>query len=134
MGGLETPNSGADSVATKSLTWMPYAKPTRRIHDSGFRMFEVGYILVDDTKKVVLYSGTDAISQDLGGLLRSEEKFLLRMDMNREGYIRFFTFEGALKWRNWVGSDASLLLGEWQPKADDDIVYLHNPPKEDVTV
>lgn len=106
------------------LAWMPYAKPTRRVHDSGFRMFEVGYISTDDTKKVVLYSGTDAISQDSGALIGRSEKFLLRMDMNRKGYVRFFTFDGDIKWRDWVGSDASLELGAWQPKADDTVIDL----------
>lgn len=41
--------------------WEPYFKPTARVHSSGFRCFECGYLQIGDknkaVKKVVIATG-----------------------------------------------------------------------------
>ena len=34
--------------------YCPYVKQTRRKHDSGYRMFEVGYVNKNDTKDIIV--------------------------------------------------------------------------------
>jgi len=45
--------------------WEPYFKPTARVHSSGFRCFECGYLQIGDknkaVKKVVIATGVDHI-------------------------------------------------------------------------
>ena len=70
----------------------PYIKPTRRIHDSGFRMFEVGYCWKKDGKFIKQEIGncSDHIwirGFDFLGDLPLEA---INIDLTREGYIRFF--------------------------------------------
>ena len=33
--------------------WEPYFKPTARVHSSGFRCFECGYLQIGDKNKAV---------------------------------------------------------------------------------
>lgn len=75
----------------------PYIKPTRHVHDSGWRTFEVGYILeMKDnkvSKKEVLGEYSDHIFQDYMMLVGETKPFCLNMDLTLDGYIRFFIHE-----------------------------------------
>ena len=46
--------------------WEPYFKPTTRVHSSGFRCFECGYLQIGDknkvVKKVIIAIGVDHIT------------------------------------------------------------------------
>ena len=50
-------------VMGASGIWEPYFKPTARVHSSGFRCFECGYLQIGDknkaVKKVVIATGVD---------------------------------------------------------------------------
>lgn len=83
-------------------TKTPYIKPTRYMHDSGFRTFEVGYITKMSDKntvleKIVLCSCSDHIYQDYG-ILVGNSTFCLNMDLTRDGYIRFFVHGNIVVW------------------------------------
>ncbi len=76
----------------------PYIKPTRRVHESGFRCFEVGYILKMSkdnkvAKKQVLGEYSDHIFQDYMMLTGETKPFCLNMDLTMDGYIRLFTHD-----------------------------------------
>ena len=81
----------------------PYIKPTRYVHDSGFRIFEVGYILeMDNNNKVkrkqVLGRCSDHIYQDYMMLIGETKPFCLNLDLTKDGYIRFFSYGKELVW------------------------------------
>jgi len=85
------------------MTKQPYIKPTRFVHDSGFRCFEVGYILKMSNKntveeKQVLGTGSDHIYQDYMMLIGETKPFCLNMDLTKDGYIRFFSHKEELCW------------------------------------
>lgn len=72
--------------------WYPYFKPTRRIHgDSGYRVFEIGYIHHDQKTKVVIGSCCDHIWN-----YNKTPKF--NMDLLRNGCIRCHEVNLGLKW------------------------------------
>ena len=83
-----------------------YIKPTRYKHDSGFRCFEVGYILKMDYKnnkvveKKVLGTGSDHIFQDYMMLIGESPRFRINMDLTCDGYIRIFSHGGQIVWDN----------------------------------
>lgn len=95
----------------------PYIKPPHRIHDSGHRMFEVGYCWEQDGKfiKRVIGSRSDHIwirgYEFLGDLLLES----INIDLTREGYIRFFVHnEGKskgceLRWSDEQGLSTMIL-------------------------
>jgi hypothetical protein len=78
-----------------------YIKPTRRVHDSGYRIFECGYHTTDDDVQVL---GT------CSDHIRSYEELMLNMDLTRKGYIRIWSNKGDLEWDAWIGSTATLRL------------------------
>lgn len=85
----------------------PYIKPTRRMHDSGYRCFEVGYIIKMDEKgrvveKKVLGMGSDHIHQDYLSVIDGNP-FSLNMDLTKDGYIRFFSYGKQLEWDSEFG-------------------------------
>jgi hypothetical protein len=89
----------------KKIDRFPYIKPTRYKHDSGFRTFEVGYILkmTDDNKvaeKEVLGSSSDHIYQDYGMLITNQKSFCINLDLTVDGYIRFFSHNDELEWES----------------------------------
>lgn len=83
---------------------LPYIKPTRRIHDSGFRCFEVGYIIQEDGEErpEILGNGTDHVHTDFMALIEGP-RFGINIDLDRKGYIRFFSHEGDLVWNSSIG-------------------------------
>ena len=73
----------------KKIIELPYIKPTRRIHSSGYRIFEVGYCWEEGGKfkHRVIGGHSDHIKIDN-----------INIDLTRKGYIRFFVFaEGKSK-------------------------------------
>ena len=93
--------------------WEPYFKPTRRIHDSGFRCFECGYLQIGDDKKVekkvIIGVSVDHISNWLsnGGPLC--EGSSIDMDLLRDGHIRVFNHKHQLFWSLPGWSDAEIV-------------------------
>lgn len=91
--------------------WEPYFKPTTKIHDSGFRCFECGYLVMGDdkkaAKKVVIARGVDHISNWLfsptGG-----DGVEFDMDLLRDGNIRLFNHKYPLFWEIPGFSDATI--------------------------
>ena len=85
-----------------------YIKPNMYRHESGFRCFEVGYLIlgrdnkVDD--KLVLGKYSDHIWNDKG--------FELSMDLTLDGYIRIWNNGGIVWWGSteFTTSSASLEL------------------------
>lgn len=90
----------------------PYIKPTRRKHDSGFGVFEVGYCKSNGgyvTEKMILGERSDHIyftnmfdevdivdiaARKIGAGYKPRKRgkgtFHLNMDLTLDGYIRFF--------------------------------------------
>lgn len=86
--------------------WFAYIKPTRRKHESGYRMFEVGYIRHDESEKVVLGSCTDHI----WNMRMLGQRF--NIDLLNNGCIRFHADQGVM-WDNneWAVSTMGLEAG-----------------------
>ena len=84
---------------TKEYT--PYIKPTRYIHDSGFRRFEVGYCKIGEDNKVVdkkvIGTATDHIW--IENLMSTDKNVNISLDLTRDGYIRFYG-DKQLRWEN----------------------------------
>lgn len=90
-----------------------YIKPTRFVHDSGYRMFEVGYILeMGDDKKVkrkeVLGNCSDHIFQDYMHGEHGGKYYSLNFDLTKDGYIRIWSHAGQLVWEDMPLSSAQL--------------------------
>lgn len=93
--------------------WEPYFRPTTRVHDSGFRCFECGYLQIGDDKKaarkVIIGTNVDHISNWLfnGGPLG--EGTNIDMDLLRDGHIRVFNHKYQLFWSLPGWSDAEIV-------------------------
>ena len=77
-------------------TEYPYIKPTRRVHDSGYRCFEVGYCWQENDDKFHSRSiGThsDHIWIRAFDFLNDLPIDSINIDLTREGYIRFFVHD-----------------------------------------
>ena len=88
--------------------WEPYFRPTRRVHDSGFRCFECGYLIMSGNaraeKKVVIGTYVDNISNaDFDGSIQE-----IRMDLLLDGNTRLFNHRYALFWDIPGWSDARI--------------------------
>lgn len=90
-----------------------YMKPTRHIHDSGYRTFEVGYCTMDKTNrrisdKHILGQCSDHIwnwSYSNDGLILQ-----FNMDLTLDGYIRLFNDSKIIWWKSmdFVVSSAAI--------------------------
>lgn len=91
--------------------WEPYFRPTTRVHDSGFRCFECGYLQIGDDKKakrkVIIGTNVDHISNWLFSL--SDEGRRFDMDLLRDGNIRIFNHKQKLFWSLPGWSDAEIV-------------------------
>lgn len=90
-----------------------YIKPTRHVHDSGFRTFEIGYILEMDNKNRVkrkekLGEYSDHIYQDYMNKYEGKNIFALNFDLTMDGYIRIWSHEGEVYWEAIPMSSAEL--------------------------
>lgn len=97
---------------------MCYIKPTRYIHDSGFRTFEVGYCTPGKKnnidKKLVLRVGSDHIHTDYMALIDGKRGFGINMDLTLDGYIRIWGSERqCVVWESMPMSSAELTLKEY---------------------
>ena len=99
----------------------PYIKPTRRVHDSGYRLFEIGYCEVEGARvarKRVLGECSDHIWVRSMGCLGDAPIESLNIDLTRDGYIRFFVHDEGrakgyhLKWQNDIALSSSILVLE----------------------
>lgn len=98
-----------------------YIKPTRYRHDSGYRTFEVGYVLEMKDRKVekkkVLGQYSDHIYTDFFAGIQNggKQPFGINMDLTLDGYIRIWSHAGDLEWENGfdnIFSSAQLNLKE----------------------
>lgn len=91
----------------------PYIKPTRYVHDSGFRCFETGYCEIEGARAVnieTLGRCTDHfwimnLMDSLTATRGPGDHRTLRdinMDLTKNGYIRMFSNEEGMKLR-WDG-------------------------------
>ena len=87
----------------KEVQWFPYIKPTRRIHESGYRIFEVGYVNRDQKRKVIVGECSDHVA------LWDHKS--LNVDLLKNGCIRFHSHLPGLHW-GIVASSAFLKIGE----------------------
>ena len=92
------------------MRWEPYFRPTTRVHDSGFRCFECGYLVAGDDnkaiKKVVIARGVDHITNWL--FSPTGEAVAFDMDLLRDGNIRIFNHKQPLFWDIPGFSDATI--------------------------
>lgn len=92
------------------MRWEPYFRPTTRVHDSGFRCFECGYLVTGDDnkaiKKVVIARGVDHITNWL--FSPTGEAVAFDMDLLRDGNIRIFNHRQPLFWDIPGFSDAAI--------------------------
>ena len=90
--------------------WEPYFRPSTRVHNSGFRCFECGYLKIGPDnkaeKKVVVARGVDHISNWL--FSPAGETTAFDMDLLRDGNIRIFNHQRPLFWDIPGFSDASI--------------------------
>jgi hypothetical protein len=82
-----------------------YIKPTRHVHESGYRTFEVGYFEIGKNRKLknklVLGEYSDHINLDYLTTLLENKAIPLNMDLTLDGYIRIWNYDGEgneLKW------------------------------------
>jgi len=71
---------------------LPYVKPTSRVHNSGYRMFEVGTCIrkLGDARiesKVIHSTGSDSINIAYDRLPGGRA---IQFDLTKDGYICFF--------------------------------------------
>ena len=81
-----------------------YIKQTMRRHESGYRVFECGYLLAEEgekpTKKIVISEGTDHVATDVLGLADFNKAININLDLTLNGYIRIFTRSNKpIKWQ-----------------------------------
>ncbi len=89
-------------------TWEPYFRPTRRVHDSGFRCFECGYLIMSGyaraEKKVIIGTNVDNISN-----FDFDSEVEVSMDLLLDGNIRLFNYKNSLFWDIPGWSDARII-------------------------
>ena len=89
----------------------PYIKPTRYVHDSGYRSFETGYCEIEGSNAVnieVIGRCTDhmwfMVMSDIPGYSSPEDEIRdVNMDLTKNGYIRMFSHSED-KMLAWEGS------------------------------
>lgn len=96
-----------------SDTWEPYFRPSTRVHSSGFRCFECGYLQIGDDnkakKKIVLRTRVDHITTEYGLDFIRSTKINIDLDLLRDGNIRVFHHNDQLYWNALLSSDAFII-------------------------
>ena len=92
--------------------WEPYFKPTTRVHSSGFRCFECGYLQIGDKnkaiKKVVIAIGVDHITTSWSLTIAKGAPQEINLDLLKSGEVRIFNFKERLYWSIPGFSDAHI--------------------------
>lgn len=88
--------------------WEPYFKPTTRVHDSGYRCFECGYLQIGAknkaVKKIVIATRVDNImNSDWSRVLQE-----IHLDLLKSGEIRIFNNVKRPYWAILGFSDAHI--------------------------
>lgn len=93
--------------------WEPYFRPSTRVHSSGFRCFECGYLQIGDDKKakkkIVLRTRVDHITTEYGLDFIRSTKINIDLDLLRDGNIRIFHHNDQLYWNTLLSSDAFIV-------------------------
>lgn len=110
-------------MANNRQVWVPYFKPTRRLHDSHYRCNEVGYVqmtypTIRMEKKVVLGTGVDHISNYN---FTHSRKTGINIDVSKDGYIMFCNLESPLWWYVPGFSDAYITDSSEFAISDEDL-------------
>lgn len=98
--------------------WMPYIKPTRFKHESGWRIFEIGYMIGGNKAEKVVPIARRSDHIILSPLFRLDggdyhEQLALNIDLTLDGYIRIFShLPKGVRWPEMNMSDTSLIPGE----------------------
>lgn len=89
-----------------------YIKPTRLKHESGYRLFEVGYCEYGTGERIgkkKVLSHSDHIHTDFMGLLSFDRTVNINMDLTVDGYIRIWGSENkVVVWDRYPMSSAEL--------------------------
>lgn len=93
--------------------WEPYFRPSTRVHSSGFRCFECGYLQIGDDKKakkkIVLRTRVDHITTQYCLDFARSIKINIDLDLLRDGNIRIFHHNDQLYWNTLLSSDAFIV-------------------------
>lgn len=107
--------------------WEPYFRPTRKVHESGFRCFECGYLVIGNdrkaTKKVVI---SDSVDHILNWLMNYDKPTRFDMDLLLDGNIRVFNHKHDLFWYIPGWSDAEIVADSsqaWPSYVELDKIY-----------
>lgn len=99
--------------------WFPYFKPTEGVHNSGFGMFEVGYLTLDKENKAdkVIRLGSTVDDIWLTGMfLEKEDNVRISVDLTTDGYIRLHSFS-LIRWNKMtLGALSSVWVEVGDPK------------------
>ena len=91
--------------------WEPYFKPTARVHSSGFRCFECGYLQIGDknkaVKKVIIATRVDHI-MNFEWLTTEHAPQEIHLDLLKSGEIRIFNNVKRPYWSILGFSDAHI--------------------------
>lgn len=115
-----------------------YIKPTKRIHGSGYRCFEVGYLTVGDDKKMkeklVLNTYSDHIQlynynfEKVKGEMISD--LLPNLDLLLDGYIRIYKI-GSQENYWWGSLDFVVSSAQLSPMVDELGISKFSKKKKD---
>lgn len=93
--------------AVRSRKVVPYFKPTRRKHESGYRIVEIGYITVSGDRKQVIGECSDHISWMEGLTEPGRRQPSINIDVDDGGHIRIYS---GFKWQDDDYALSSALL------------------------
>ena len=95
------------SVRKREVMKMLYFKPTEQLHDSGYRMIEVGY-LDEFGEKSIVGLCSDVINFGFAGMHKMPKE--LNIDITLEGYINIWSDTEELEWKLPVLSNAIVVV------------------------
>jgi len=113
-----------------------YIKPSKKTHeDTGFRCFEVGYLIVNKTglkikEKIILTKDCDSIQTC--GYPHENKVFLVRMDLLLDGYIRLWHNHNPIWWGDLYWLPPNVCLKKLSPKKlEEGVIRFEKEIKEE---